>query len=269
MLYFTVSYPTPDGDVIKATYMLTTMPAWALAFGFATERLVRGRFARDRRRPARRRRARQPPLRRLRQPARRPPLTAVLFTCAGQRVDIVSAFGRAGATTIATDLDPLAPALYHADRRAFVPRIDDPQLHPRAGRAGGRARRPADRPAHRPRPGAAGALARRARARARARPGRGGLRADGRQVPRAPVLRGERDPDARAAGFPPTCRTTRATRCSSRCGRGSAPATSSARTTAPSSTSSSATRRSTPSSRSAAAERSSRSISSATSRAGA
>jgi carbamoyl-phosphate synthase large subunit len=52
-------------------------------------------------------------------------VTAVLFTCAGQRVDIVSAFGRAGATTIATDLDPLAPALYHADHRASVPRIAD------------------------------------------------------------------------------------------------------------------------------------------------
>ena len=39
MLYFTVSYPTPDGDVIKATYMLTTLPAWALAFGAAAERL--------------------------------------------------------------------------------------------------------------------------------------------------------------------------------------------------------------------------------------
>jgi hypothetical protein len=43
MLYFTVSYPTPDGDVIKATYMLTTVPAWALAFGYATDRAVRGR----------------------------------------------------------------------------------------------------------------------------------------------------------------------------------------------------------------------------------
>jgi carbamoyl-phosphate synthase large subunit len=53
-------------------------------------------------------------------------VTAVLFTCAGQRVDIVAAFGRAGATTIATDVDPLAPALYHADRHAFVPRVDDP-----------------------------------------------------------------------------------------------------------------------------------------------
>ena len=52
-------------------------------------------------------------------------MTAVLFTCAGQRVDIVSAFRRAGATTIATDVDQLAPALYHADHRALVPRVDD------------------------------------------------------------------------------------------------------------------------------------------------
>ena len=44
MLYFTVSYPTPDGDVIKATYMLTAVPAWALAFGFAVERTAGGRF---------------------------------------------------------------------------------------------------------------------------------------------------------------------------------------------------------------------------------
>jgi carbamoyl-phosphate synthase large subunit len=53
-------------------------------------------------------------------------VTAVLFTCAGQRVDIVTAFARAGATTIASDLDPLAPALYHADHMALVPRVDDP-----------------------------------------------------------------------------------------------------------------------------------------------
>ena len=52
-------------------------------------------------------------------------MTAVLFTCAGQRVDIVSAFARAGATTVATDLDPLAPALWHADHHAIAPRIDD------------------------------------------------------------------------------------------------------------------------------------------------
>ena len=43
MLYFTVSYPTPDGDVIKAAYMLTTIPAWALAFGYATERAIQTR----------------------------------------------------------------------------------------------------------------------------------------------------------------------------------------------------------------------------------
>lgn len=53
-------------------------------------------------------------------------MTAVLFTCAGQRVDIVSAFARAGAVTIAADADELAPALYHADRRALVPRVADP-----------------------------------------------------------------------------------------------------------------------------------------------
>jgi hypothetical protein len=38
-LYFTVSYPTPDGDVLKASYMLTAAPAWALAFGYALDRL--------------------------------------------------------------------------------------------------------------------------------------------------------------------------------------------------------------------------------------
>ena len=38
-LYFTVSYPTSDGDVLKASYMLTTAPAWALAFGYAVDRL--------------------------------------------------------------------------------------------------------------------------------------------------------------------------------------------------------------------------------------
>ncbi len=53
-------------------------------------------------------------------------VTAVLFTCAGQRVDIVTAFERAGATTIAVDANPLAPALYHADEHALVPRLDDP-----------------------------------------------------------------------------------------------------------------------------------------------
>ncbi len=57
-------------------------------------------------------------------------MTAVLFTCVGARVDIVTAFSRAGATTIATDINPLAPALYHAGHHAFVPRVSDPAYVP-------------------------------------------------------------------------------------------------------------------------------------------
>ena len=57
-------------------------------------------------------------------------MTAVLFTCAGQRVDIVDAFGRVGATTVAADVNPLAPALYRADRQALVPRIGDEEYIP-------------------------------------------------------------------------------------------------------------------------------------------
>ncbi len=53
-------------------------------------------------------------------------MSGVLFTCAGQRVDIVTAFKRAGARTLATDVNSLAPALYYADEHAFVPRVDDP-----------------------------------------------------------------------------------------------------------------------------------------------
>ncbi len=59
-----------------------------------------------------------------------PPVNGVLFTCSGQRVDIVTAFKRAGARTVATDVNRLAPALYHADAHAFVPRVDDPQYVP-------------------------------------------------------------------------------------------------------------------------------------------
>lgn len=53
-------------------------------------------------------------------------MTAVLFTCAGLRVDIVVAFSAAGAVTVAADTDPLAPALHVADRMALVPRSNDP-----------------------------------------------------------------------------------------------------------------------------------------------
>jgi hypothetical protein len=41
--YFTISYPTEDGDVLKASYMLTTATAWALCFGYAVDRLARRR----------------------------------------------------------------------------------------------------------------------------------------------------------------------------------------------------------------------------------
>jgi carbamoyl-phosphate synthase large subunit len=57
-------------------------------------------------------------------------VTGVLFTCAGMRVDIVTAFGRAGATTVAVDVDPLAPTLRQADHYALVPRVDDPEYLP-------------------------------------------------------------------------------------------------------------------------------------------
>ena len=54
-----------------------------------------------------------------------PRMPTVLFTCAGMRVDIVTAFREAGATTIAVDVDRYAPALYRADRYALVGRIEE------------------------------------------------------------------------------------------------------------------------------------------------
>jgi carbamoyl-phosphate synthase large subunit len=57
-------------------------------------------------------------------------MTAVLFTCCGQRVDIVEAFRAAGATTIAADANRLAPAPYLADAFELVPRVDDPAYVP-------------------------------------------------------------------------------------------------------------------------------------------
>ena len=58
-------------------------------------------------------------------------MTAVLFTCAGMRADIVDAFNDAGATTVAVDIDPLAPALHRAHRHELVPLVDDPEYVPR------------------------------------------------------------------------------------------------------------------------------------------
>jgi carbamoyl-phosphate synthase large subunit len=57
-------------------------------------------------------------------------VTTVLFTCSGMRVDVVTAFQEAGATTVAADADPLAPTLHHADERTLVPRVDDPAYIP-------------------------------------------------------------------------------------------------------------------------------------------
>jgi len=48
-------------------------------------------------------------------------------------VDIVTAFRHAGAFAVAADANPLAPALYHADVHALVPRIDDPAYLPALG----------------------------------------------------------------------------------------------------------------------------------------
>jgi carbamoyl-phosphate synthase large subunit len=58
-------------------------------------------------------------------------VTAVLLTCAGQRVDIVTAFRQAGAETIAVDVNPLAPALYHADHHVIFPPYGSEDYVPR------------------------------------------------------------------------------------------------------------------------------------------
>jgi carbamoyl-phosphate synthase large subunit len=49
-----------------------------------------------------------------------------VFTCAGQRAEIIRAFSCAGGRTIAADSSPLAPALYHADAAVQVPRWHEP-----------------------------------------------------------------------------------------------------------------------------------------------
>jgi carbamoyl-phosphate synthase large subunit len=54
---------------------------------------------------------------------------AVVITGAGRRYDIVSAFAEQ-TTTIACDLNPLAPAQYAAQARAALPRNDDPGFVP-------------------------------------------------------------------------------------------------------------------------------------------
>jgi hypothetical protein len=39
----TARYPNPEGDTLKATYLLLSAPCWALAFGFAVDRVARRR----------------------------------------------------------------------------------------------------------------------------------------------------------------------------------------------------------------------------------
>ncbi len=58
----------------------------------------------------------------------------VLLTSVGQRVDIARAFRAADAITLGVDADPLAPALYHCDRRVIVPRIASPDYVPTLAR---------------------------------------------------------------------------------------------------------------------------------------
>ena len=45
ILYFATAYPTPDGDTVKGSFMLTAVPAWAACFGFAFDEL-RARYVR-------------------------------------------------------------------------------------------------------------------------------------------------------------------------------------------------------------------------------
>ena len=135
-------------------------------------------------------------------------MTAVLFTCAGQRVDIVTAFREAGATTIATDVDQLAPALYHADRRALVPRVDDLGYVGALRDLVDAARRAADRPAHRPRPPRARRRARAARRRASCSSRGSRRRALLRQVPRPPRSSRSRGSARRPPGCRPSCPTS-------------------------------------------------------------
>lgn len=39
VLYFGTAYPTPDGDTVKGSFMLTAVPAWAACFGFGVDGL--------------------------------------------------------------------------------------------------------------------------------------------------------------------------------------------------------------------------------------
>ena len=40
-LYYAYSYPTVDGDTVKALFLLPAVPAFAMCFGFAVETIGR------------------------------------------------------------------------------------------------------------------------------------------------------------------------------------------------------------------------------------
>jgi dolichyl-phosphate-mannose--protein O-mannosyl transferase len=41
VLFYARQAPHPDGDTVKAMFLLPAVPAWALAFGFAVDVLLR------------------------------------------------------------------------------------------------------------------------------------------------------------------------------------------------------------------------------------
>jgi hypothetical protein len=46
VLFYAIQAPRPDGDTVKALFLLPAVPAWALSFGFALDVLLaRGRRA--------------------------------------------------------------------------------------------------------------------------------------------------------------------------------------------------------------------------------
>ena len=155
-------------------------------------------------------------------------VTAVLFTCAGQRVDIVTAFRRAGATTIASDLDRLAPALYHADHMALVPRVDDPGYLPALAALVAEYDVKLVVPVTDIDQSIVARGRDAARAGAAARAAVRGVRDDGGQVRRARLLRGARDPEPAHVAPGRGARRRPLSRCSSRSARASARATSTA-----------------------------------------
>ena len=135
-------------------------------------------------------------------------VVVVLFTSVGQRVDIVRAFRAAGAIALGVDADPLAPALYHCDRRVIVPRIADPGIRADARGAARGARRRPRRPPERPRLPRARARARAARACVGAPSGRRGVGPHVGQARGASLLRRARDPvpaELGARGRPGGC----------------------------------------------------------------